>query len=245
MPKVYLVYFKDCPNIELARRRLLLAFSQARVEATNWEEWDCDDPSAPDLVRGYGSPTILVDGKDVAGALPAEGRPCCRVYQDGNSEFSGAPSVSQIVSALEDAVPTDRTSIPVTSNGWRTNAAMAPAIGMSLLPKVACPACWPAYAGFLTSVGLGFLTDTSYLLPLTGVFLVVAVGALAFRAKRRRGYWPFIIGSVSSAVVLIGKFNFDSEAAMYLGLAALVAASVWNSWPMAATRTVCTTCVEQ
>lgn len=121
---------------------------------------------------------------------------------------------------------------------------MVPAIGLALLPKVACPACWPAYAGFLSAVGLGFLIETSYLLPLTAVFLAIAVGALAFRAKRRRGYRPFVIGLVASVVVLIGKFNFESDAAMYVGLAVLVSASLWNSWPKRA-GTDCPACVGQ
>src|SRR5260370_27513328 len=45
-----------------------------------------------------------------------------------------------------------------------------PGIGVSLLPKLMCPACWPAYAAVLSSVGLGFLISTTYLLPLTALF---------------------------------------------------------------------------
>ena len=115
---------------------------------------------------------------------------------------------------------------------WRASVAMVPAIGMSLLPKVACPACWPAYAGFLGSVGLGFLIDTTYLLPLTGLFLAFAVGALGFHARRRRGLGPLVLGIVASTVVLGGKFGVDSDWAMYAGLTVLVGASVWNSWPI-------------
>jgi hypothetical protein len=44
--------------------------------------------------------------------------------------------------------------------------------------------------------------------PLTAAFLCVAVSALAFRA--RRGYRPFGLGLVASAVVLLGKFALDS-----------------------------------
>ena len=36
---------------------------------------------------------------------------------------------------------------------------------VSLLPKVICPMCSPAYAAVLSSVGLGFLVSTAYLLP--------------------------------------------------------------------------------
>lgn len=91
--------------------------------------------------------------------------------------------------------------------------------------------CWPAYAGLLSSVGLGFLISAEYLLPLTAAFLLVAVAALGFRARTRRGYGPMLIGVVAAAAVLSGKFSLESDAVMYGGIALLVAASVWNSWP--------------
>jgi hypothetical protein len=49
-------------------------------------------------VRGCGSPTILVDGRDVAGLAPAA-EVCCRVYAGPNG-FSGAPGIEQIAEAL-------------------------------------------------------------------------------------------------------------------------------------------------
>ncbi len=119
---------------------------------------------------------------------------------------------------------------------------MLPAIGTALLPKVACPACWPAYAGVLGAVGLGFLMDVTWLLPVTAVFLGLAVGALGSRARRRRGHGPFLVGGVAAAVVLTGKFAFDSDAAMYAGLGLLVAASLWNSWPRRRKAAACPAC---
>lgn len=112
----------------------------------------------------------------------------------------------------------------------RGGLAVLPGIGVSLLPKLACPACWPAYAGLLSSVGLGFLISTTYLLPLTAAFLLVALVALAFRAGNRHGYAPALLGSVAASVVLIGKFCLESTPAMYGGLGLFVLASVWNSW---------------
>jgi len=110
------------------------------------------------------------------------------------------------------------------------------------VPKIACPACWPAYAGVLTSLGLGFLLDVRWLFPLTAVFLLIAVAALGFRARRRRGFGPFVVGLGASAVVLVGKFRFESDPAMYAGLGLLVAASIWNTWPRRATP-ACPACI--
>jgi len=69
---------------------------------------------------------------------------------------------------------------------WKQSLLALPGVGVSILPKLACPACWPAYAGLLSSVGLGFLISTAYLLPLTVAFLILALAALAVRANERR-----------------------------------------------------------
>jgi mercuric ion transport protein len=114
---------------------------------------------------------------------------------------------------------------------WKRILAVSPGVGVSLLPKLMCPMCWPAYAGIVSALGLGFLISTKYLLPLTVAFLAITATALGFRASRRRGYGPFWLGLVAAAVILTGKFYFDARAATYTGVALLVAASVWNSWP--------------
>lgn len=118
------------------------------------------------------------------------------------------------------------------SNRWRQSILAVPSIGVSVLPKLACPACWPAYAGLLSSVGLGFLISTVYLLPLTAAFLLLAVAALAFRANKRRGYGPFAVGLIAASAVLLGKFAWESNLTMYGALGLLVMASLWNAWPL-------------
>ena len=75
---------------------------------------------------------------------------------------------------------------------WSRAAGVLPGIGVSLMPKLICPLCWPAYAGVLSTVGLGFLVNARNLLIVTGAFLIIAVSALAFRARRRRGYGPAV-----------------------------------------------------
>jgi hypothetical protein len=97
------------------------------------------------------------------------------------------------------------------SNRWRQSILAVPGIGVSVLPKLACPACWPAYAGLLTSIGLGFLISVRYLLPLTITFLVLALAAMLFRARDRRGYGPFWLAVLAASGVLLGKFALDSR----------------------------------
>ena len=127
---------------------------------------------------------------------------------------------------------------------WRSSAAVLPGIAVALLPKLACPACWPAYAGLLSALGLSFLMQSTWLLPLTAGFLALAVGGLAFRAKKRRGYGPFAVGVVALPIVLLGKFGLESDAALYAGIGLLVAASLWNSWPSRRRAEGCPDCAE-
>jgi hypothetical protein len=226
MTKVELIYDHDCPNATNARAQLVRAFAETGLPP-RWTEWARGDPESPDYVRGYGSPTILVEGDDVAGIAPADEVSCCRLYADASGGMQGAPAVRAIASALLVAYERAEQCKPRNGRaGWRSSLAALPGIGGALLPAGLCPACWPAYAGLLSALGLGFLLSTAYLLPLTGLFLLVAVSALAFRARTRRGYGPSIAGFIGSGIVLAGKFVFPSGAAMYGGVALLVAASI-------------------
>ena len=80
-------------------------------------------------------------------------------------------------------------------------------------------------------MGLAFLLQTAYLLPLTAVTLLLAVSALGFRADRRRGYGPLAVGTVAAILVIVAKFVWESDWMTYGGIVLLVSASVWNSWP--------------
>src|SRR5215510_5306321 len=91
---------------------------------------------------------------------------------------------------------------------WKRSLAV-PGVGISLLPKLMCPMCWPAYAGVVSALGLGFLISTKYLLPLTVAFLGITAAALGFRASRRHGYGPLGLGLLAALVILAGKFYFD------------------------------------
>jgi len=117
-------------------------------------------------------------------------------------------------------------------NRWKQGLLALPGVGVSLLPKLACPLCWPAYAGLLSSVGLGFLVSAAYLLPLTSGFLLIALGAMAFKANSRHGYGPFLLGLLAATAVLLGKFRWESNATMYGAVGLLVIASLWNAWPI-------------
>lgn len=230
--QIELIYEKTCPNIDRARAALLAALSQSGREP-RWQEWEQNDPLAPPVARRFGSPTILVEGRDVAGEPPSEELPSCRIYADEDGRVRGAPTVASITAALSPAGG--------GANARMHFASMLPAVGAALLPKLTCPACWPAYAALLSSLGIGFVDYTPWLMPATLLFLAVTLATLAWRP--RRGFAPFLLGAVASNVVLAGKFAFDSELAVYTGVALLVVASLWNAWPLRK-KLACPSCLK-
>lgn len=97
VPKIELVYDPDCPNVEHARVRLREAIGE-EGQGLQWTEWVSDDPSLPEHARGYGSPTILIDERDVAG--DSERGRSCRLYDQGDGTLHPAPSAAAIITAL-------------------------------------------------------------------------------------------------------------------------------------------------
>jgi len=267
MPIVEFIYEQNCPNVADARVQLHLALVQSGLPA-HWQEWEHNDPSSPDYARRYGSPSILVDGKDVAGEPAAEklllrlspwGRlraphfrhpwrssdamqggaetaaPSCRIYTNTQGRNRGVPDATMIRTALENRMERSQSSPPA---GRIQLASLLPAVGAALLPKLTCPACWPAYAALLSAFGVSFIDYTPYLLPLTIIFLITTLAILAWRP--RRGFAPLALGLFAATIMLIGKFFFDSDIATYAGVALLIGASIWNAWPIKST--VCRMC---
>jgi|GEM_PF-1139275 len=101
--KIELLYFKGCPNISLARKSLNEAFAKADIPA-QWDEVDLNEPNTPKELKGYGSPTILVDGKDVTGIAPSGESLSCRTYYNAKGEITGAPDIEIIVKAILESV---------------------------------------------------------------------------------------------------------------------------------------------
>lgn len=89
--RVGLVYFEGCPHVAEARREIGHALRQCGLPPT-WQEWDSTSPDTPESLRGYGSPTVLVDGNDVTGGNVGSGTGCA---------VDGAPSAEVIVAALQ------------------------------------------------------------------------------------------------------------------------------------------------
>ena len=96
---VDLVYDKTCLHVDASRDALRQALFAVGASAT-WTEWDRDAASTPVELRGFGSPTVLVNGQDIDGAAPTVGT-SCRLYRDADTGRAvGVPPVPLIVRAL-------------------------------------------------------------------------------------------------------------------------------------------------
>lgn len=85
--EIELVYFDGCPNADQARENL-----RAVADDGSWKEWNLSSPDTPDRLRHHGSPTVLVDGRDVTGDTGETEGMACRA--------DGAPAPEVIEKAL-------------------------------------------------------------------------------------------------------------------------------------------------
>lgn len=85
--RIDLVYFDGCPNADKARVNL-----RSVLADRSWREWNLTAADTPEEFRRYGSPTVLVDGRDVTGEGGTTGGMACRA--------DGAPSQELIRRAL-------------------------------------------------------------------------------------------------------------------------------------------------
>lgn len=120
----------------------------------------------------------------------------------------------------------------------------APSLGLpvlvAVLPK--CPVCVAANATLLGSLGMAEVAAAPWMRGAAAAAVVVAVGLLGWRAERRRGYRPFALGCAGGVLVLAELMHRHAPAhahhaaphaqwPVWIGIALLAAASLWNAWP--------------
>lgn len=99
---IELVFDRDCPHVEHARAMIRAAMQEVGVPAV-WTEWVRESSETPNDLRHFGSPTVLVNGRDVGcdenEAARSEAK-ACRIYVGTDGRASGAPPVCSIVEAI-------------------------------------------------------------------------------------------------------------------------------------------------
>ena len=226
--KVELIYDEDCPNAQGARELIGTAIKKLRP-AAEYVEHCRQDKAAPDYVRAYGSPSILVNGVDIFDPEHAQTGDSCRLYRDARG-VSGLPPVSALESALAG---TEHTGLHLARQ--TSLLAALGTFGLAALPALTCPACWPAYAGLIGALGLGFFNYTPYVTPALLLLAPLSLGTVAWQSYRARharkhAYLPVVVGALGVLTLFAARWLFPVDSLQYAGIGLLVWASVWNVW---------------
>ena len=96
--RIQLLTHPGCPNASATREQLVKALALAGVEV-RIEEIDTTAENTPEHLRGWGSPTVLIDGEDVAGEKSPAGS-SCRLYRGADGRLSGVPPAALVVRVL-------------------------------------------------------------------------------------------------------------------------------------------------
>lgn len=97
--KVQFIYETTCPNAEATRKLLAEVLNELNLKI-DVEEIDKSITGAPNFAQQYGSPSILVNGKDVVDSVGKSGN-ACRIYENSDGKLTGIPPRDSIVKALQ------------------------------------------------------------------------------------------------------------------------------------------------
>jgi hypothetical protein len=99
---VEMVFDPACPNLGRARTAIRTALAAVGAPVV-WREWPRGDPATPPRLRALGSPSVLVNGRDVGcntGSPANADANSCRIYIDERGCICGAPTPELILRAI-------------------------------------------------------------------------------------------------------------------------------------------------
>jgi mercuric ion transport protein len=99
----------------------------------------------------------------------------------------------------------------------------------AIVSAMGCGACFPALASFGSAIGLGFLSryEGLFITVLLPLFAALALVANALGWLKHRQWHRSVLGMVGPIIVLVATFTM-AEKLLYVGLAAMVAVSIWD-----------------
>lgn len=111
---------------------------------------------------------------------------------------------------------------------WRQTLVAIPAAVLPLLPSFSCPVCLAAYAGVLSSLGLGFVFTPQVQRPLIVFFLTVTLASVAWATRQHKKLGPLMLVLPGSLVIVLARLVWSIPWVLYVGVSCLVAGAVWN-----------------
>jgi len=98
MIQIDFIFDADCPAASDARANLRAALVRAKLPP-RWSERERSSPETPQSMPRFGSPTILINRRDVGGGRAGDA-PSCRIYLDLSGRAAAIPPVELIGAAL-------------------------------------------------------------------------------------------------------------------------------------------------
>jgi mercuric ion transport protein len=105
----------------------------------------------------------------------------------------------------------------------------------AFISAMGCAVCFPALASFGTAIGLGFLTrwESLFITTLIPVFALLALAANVLGWRIHRQTQRLVLGVIGpllvlSAVLLMRFAHVRTASLLYVGLAFMLAVSVWD-----------------
>lgn len=202
MSDLKLIFFKGCPRVNDFRKAL---------QEAGYKDFDeVEQTSLPSNhpMKGYVSPTILFKNHIIIGHKTGDLSGGCSIEHPCSEEIKKRIGTPQS--------PLGRISGFIGSFGSGIT------IGL-------CPVCYPAIGAFLSSIGLGVIVQEAILKPLLLLFLIIAIGGIAWSyLKIHRNPLPLILGIVFAVGMYVGRYVFMNLFVMYISIAGIIIISIWN-----------------
>lgn len=88
--------------------------------------------------------------------------------------------------------------------------------------------CCIGVGGLIAPSVSEFLINNKFLMPFLFVSLTASVTGLLFSYLRHKNILPFLISVISSAIIVVFSFVVHVQILLYVGIAGLIGASVYN-----------------
>jgi hypothetical protein len=115
-------------------------------------------------------------------------------------------------------------------SGWLGGATSVLASAVALV----CPACIPAIASLLASLGIGLAAKEQFIRPFLIGLIVLAVASFVWSAKLHRHWWVVATGLVGGVLVYMGRYYLGfgelwmNQFATWVGTGVLIGTALVN-----------------
>jgi mercuric ion transport protein len=207
--EITLIWEKDDEQLKTARQMLRQALVALSILPA-WNEWQIGSAAFPLHLKKYQKLTILVNGH--------------LIYAQNSDSVA-----SQTVEDWKVKIQAALQKRPHTSLKQKIYflISILPALFLAIVPK--CPFCWAAYMTAFASLGLPTFAFPKWMLPFFAVLLAINLYILGRLAYYQKKYIPLVFNLLGIACIGIGKFIWNNNLWIWLGVLFILAASIWHS----------------